>query len=223
LVGKLIKNELKAGLHFMAPIYIVTAVISALIYILLGKAAETENAPQAAMLIIGICFVCICVFLGTIISVISNFNKSMFKDQGYLTFTLPVTSNQLLFSKALCSFLWILLSYIITLALLAGAFFSMMFKLMEKYDAENIEITADLIINMLSGVVNLPWTNLADILSAIISIVIFAVIYLFITTLHTVSQIYFSVSLSNIRPLDKFGMFSTIGVYFIVWASTSII
>ena len=223
MVGKLIKNELKAGLHFMAPIYIVTAVISALLYILLGKAAETENAPQAGLLILGIGFVCICVFLGTIISVISNFNKSMFKDQGYLTFTLPVTSNQLLFSKALCSFLWILLSYIITLALLAGAFFSMFFNLMEKYDAENIEITADLIINMLSGVVNLPWTNLADILSAIISIVIFAVIYLFITTLHTVSQIYFSVSLSNIRPLDKFGMFSTIGVYFIVWASTSII
>lgn len=144
MVGKLIKNELKAGLHFMTPIYIVTAVISALIYILLGKAAETENAPQAAMLIIGICFVCICVFLGTIISVISNFNKSMFKDQGYLTFTLPVTSNQLLFSKALCSFFWILLSYIITLALLAGAFFSMFFNLMEKYDAENIQITAEI-------------------------------------------------------------------------------
>ena len=57
MVGKLIKNELKAGLHFMAPIYIVTAVISALLYILLGKAAETENAPQAGLLILGIGFV----------------------------------------------------------------------------------------------------------------------------------------------------------------------
>jgi len=53
-------------------------------------------------------------FFGSIITVLVllliNFYKKLFSDEGYLTFTLPVSRKNILFSKTLNAFIWSLLS-----------------------------------------------------------------------------------------------------------------
>ncbi len=205
MVGKLIKNELKAGIHSIAPIYIVTAAVVAM----LAVSFAFEILWLAVISVIAVALVGFGIFAVTIISVVNNFNKSMFRDQGYLTFTLPVTSGQLLFAKALCSFIWILLSYIVLIGLFAGLY---------AYAAGQVDDEQFAMIKILiSTMVQLPDT------ATIIGVISFFVTYFFLDIIFLVAMIYFSVSLSNVRPFQKMGMGSTILIFLSLFAVTSII
>ena len=50
----------------------------------------------------------------------SYFNKTLYTDQGYLTYTLPVKSKDILISKAIVSFVWLALSYIVLVGTVVG-------------------------------------------------------------------------------------------------------
>ena len=205
MVGKLIKNELKAGLHSVAPIYIITVAVVAL----LAVSFVFEIVWLAVLSVIAVALVAFGIFAVTIISVINNFNKSMFKDQGYLTFTLPVTSGQLLFAKAFCSFLWILLSYLVLIGLFAGIY---------AYAASQVDDESIAMVKiLLSTIVELPDTG------TIIGVISFFVVYFFLQIVYLVAEIYFSVSLSNVRPFQKMGMGSTILIFLSLFSVTSVI
>ncbi len=205
MVGKLIKNELKAGIHSIAPIYIVTAAVVGLLAI----SFAFEILWLAIISIIGVVLVGIGIFAVTLISVINNFNKSMFRDQGYLTFTLPVTSGQLLFAKAFCSFLWILLSYIALIGIFAGVY---------GYAASQVDDEQIAMVKIfLSTIMEIPDAG------TIIGIIAFFVSYFFLQIIFLVSEIYFSVSLSNVRPFQKMGMGSTIIIFLSMFTVTSVI
>jgi len=227
LVGKLIKNEFKAGFHFLCPIYIVVAIISALAFYTCSNAAKDLNSEQAVLPVLVLMLAGLAVFAGTIITVIINFNKSMFKDQGYLTFTLPASSTQLLFAKAFSSFIWILFSYIVFIALLAGAVISMLIPVLKAEGLDSIEkLETFYDLQLISAAIDgrtLPWGSIYEAFDAFAEIGLFIAAYIFILSIFSVSQIYFSVSLSNVRPFQKLGMFSTIGIYFFVFVVTSII
>lgn len=49
------------------------------------------------------------------VNVILNFNRSMYKRPGYLTLTLPVSTNKLLMAKYLGSLIWVLIGYLVLL------------------------------------------------------------------------------------------------------------
>lgn len=204
MVGKLIKNELKAGLHYVAPIYIATVAVAAILAI----SFLFEIVWLAGIALMAFLIVAFGVLAVTLISVISNFNKSMFRDQGYLTFTLPVTSGQLLFAKALCSFIWILLSYIVFIGMYAGMFAYL-------YDQLDKE-TLDMLAQILEAFDKLP-----DVASLVI-LVSFFLIYFFINIVFLVSEIYFSVALANTRIFQKMGLLSTIGIFIVTFLTTTI-
>ena len=65
----------------------------------------------------------IAVMILTIALIISRYYKSMYSNEGYLGGTLPVSSNLMIFSKALVAFVWVVLSVLIC-ALLMIAFVS---------------------------------------------------------------------------------------------------
>ncbi len=50
-----------------------------------------------------------------ILNVIRSLNKKMFSNEGYLTFSLPVTTKQLLISKILVNLLWVIFTTVIVL------------------------------------------------------------------------------------------------------------
>ena len=49
------------------------------------------------------------------VNVILNFNRSMYKRPGYLTLTLPVSTNKLIAAKYLGSLIWVFVSYLVLL------------------------------------------------------------------------------------------------------------
>ena len=101
MFGKLIKNEIKSTAHTIGLIYIVAAIaigLMAMAYIFkinwISAAATVVLAVAAGAAI-----------LVTFFMVIVNFQKSLYSNQGYLSFTLPVTSGQLLAAKTIVSFM----------------------------------------------------------------------------------------------------------------------
>lgn len=185
MVGKLIKNELKAGLHSVANIYI--AALAAVAFMAVSLAFEI--AWLTAISLIAVIVVALGILIVTLISVVSNFNTTLFRDQGYLSFTLPVTSGQLLFAKALCSFFWILLSYIALIGIFGGIFYYAS----EQVGEENIAMVKILI----STIMEIPDT------AAVIKVVVVLVTRVFLKITFLIAEIYFAITLSNVRPFQR--------------------
>ncbi len=108
MFGKLIKHEFIATGRIMAIVYGIIAVLSA--YILgsfyLGDASVDSDALLPSLSLILLFFVAMANVVLTIIVIMTNFQKSLYGDQGYLTFTLPVKSVSLLSAKILVSTFW---------------------------------------------------------------------------------------------------------------------
>ncbi len=206
MVGKLIKNEFKAGLHSVAGVYI--AAIAAVAALAVSFAFEI--VWLSAISLITVIAVGFGILIVTFISVVSNFNKSMFRDQGYLTFTLPVTSGQLLFAKAFCSFFWILLSYISLIGIFTGIYM---------YAANQIgEETIATVKILLSTITELPDTG------SVIKVITFFVIRIFLKFIvFLIAEIYFSVTLSNVRPFQRQSFLPAILIFVTLFIVTTII
>ena len=111
MLGKLLKYELKATSRVFVPLYIAILVVS----IVNGLSLNLEifNIQGLATIILMCLFISL--FVITIVVTIQRFNKNLLKDEGYLMFTLPVSSKYLVLSKYLTSLIWTFLSFIVAL------------------------------------------------------------------------------------------------------------
>lgn len=201
MFGKLLKHELRhtARYHFA----ILTASLIATVAMGLSLIFKAETILSLSMLpLIVIAFAVIIVSL---ISVIKNFYETIYSRQGYLTLTLPVKCNQLLISKVLISFFWIIVSYI-------AAFLPFTFILIHvKKQLDADELTDEFV------------RSFAEYLpsgGSMAAIVIFFVITSLISILSYVGFVYFSVTIANTRLLSKhpklFGVLVFMAIHFIV-------
>ncbi len=116
MLGKLIKNEFKATSRLILPLYIVLLVVTIINKIVIeiqdsSTVAITENKvfiAFAAILVLTYFLSLMAVGALTIIFLIKRFYDNMLKDEGYLSFTLPVTTGQHLISKIVVSYTWVL-------------------------------------------------------------------------------------------------------------------
>lgn len=109
MLGKLLKYELKATSRVFIPLYIAILVVS----IVNGLSLNLEifNIQGLATIVLMCLFISL--FVITIVVTIQRFNKNLLKDEGYLMFTLPVSSKHLVLSKYLTSLIWTFLSFIV--------------------------------------------------------------------------------------------------------------
>ena len=109
MLGKLLKYELKATSRVFIPLYIAILIVS----IVNGLSLNLEilNIQGLATIILMCLFISL--FVITIVVTIQRFNKNLLKDEGYLMFTLPVSSKYLVLSKYLTSLIWTFLSFIV--------------------------------------------------------------------------------------------------------------
>lgn len=109
MLGKLLKYELKATSRVFVPLYIAILVVS----IVNGLSLNLEifNIQGLATIILMCLFISL--FVITIVVTIQRFNKNLLKDEGYLMFTLPVSSKHLVLSKYLTSLIWTFLSFVV--------------------------------------------------------------------------------------------------------------
>ena len=109
MLGKLLKYELKATSRVFVPLYIAILVVS----IVNGLSLNLEILNIQGLATIVLMCLFISLFVITIVVTIQRFNKNLLKDEGYLMFTLPVSSKHLVLSKYLTSLIWTFLSFVV--------------------------------------------------------------------------------------------------------------
>ncbi len=136
MLGKLLKHEFRATRRSVGMVILGSLLASAVGFGLLiicwhpsflpalhGYAIETIRT----ILYIPLSIITFCVyalgFASTIITtifILMRYYKNFFTDEGYLTFTLPVTPHELLWTKLISGMVWIALSLVTTFAAMAS-------------------------------------------------------------------------------------------------------
>lgn len=191
MLGKLIKNEFKSTAHRVAWIYMVGGVT--LLMLLLGYATDKVWLGALASLVLMI--VGFIVLIVTFVAIATQYNRSMFGAEGYLTFTLPVSSNQLLASKVIVSSVWVLLSYAVLIGTLVISII---------YAQHQINEDAKIAIQMFLEVAGAPSAQ------SMIEMAIFFIVDMFIGIFFLVSTVYFSFTLANTRIFQQHSTFTAI-------------
>jgi len=102
MLGKLMKYEFKATGRIFLPLFSALLIVSAVTRLLSGLQAQAPHIigiTSAAMLIAA-------AFVITLILTIQRFYKNFMSSEGYLMFTLPVTTDRLIWSKLLVAAAW---------------------------------------------------------------------------------------------------------------------
>lgn len=127
MLGKLLKHELKATSRLLLPLYAIMLVLSILnrifIEIDLFKKAGFFKIINSFTLTTFILTI-IVILISTQILVIYRFYKNLTTNEGYLMFTLPVNTFDLINSKLIALVLWTLFSFIATFIVIIIAFVS---------------------------------------------------------------------------------------------------
>lgn len=121
MLGKLIKNEFKATARNFIPIYLILifVTVGTKILELVQDRAGAALEDNLVMNVIGVFLITtfvlaiMAIIFGTVILIAKRFYENMLKDEGYLSFTLPVTTGQHMISKIFVSYIWIIASVLV--------------------------------------------------------------------------------------------------------------
>lgn len=213
MLGKLLKNEFIATGRIMGALYAVVAVIMA--YVLGSYYIAKDTASTGQMLgIMVLLLISSCSFILTAVVMITNFQKSLYGDQGYLSFTLPVKGSTLLISKIITSTVW----FVAAFACLMGTAAVTFFVLKEDVIGEETYSTIETLLPMF-----LEGKSVATIVTSLIISMISYFLRFAVITL----EMYFAISLANTRHFQKkyllWTIVFTIAVLFVVERVSSFI
>lgn len=122
MLGKLLKNEIKATARLFLPIYLAVLLFGFINRFI--NPFDVANASNSFTLQTVLRTFSMLLYIGLIIGVlvmtfvimIQRFYKNLLGDEGYLMFTLPVKTWQHIVSKLLVSMLWFTLSFLIVMS-----------------------------------------------------------------------------------------------------------
>ncbi|MDE5565678.1 MAG: hypothetical protein K2I77_01710 [Anaeroplasmataceae bacterium] len=99
---KVFKYDFMAVIKKFVPVTIIVGVL-AILARLVNLLVDASNALNTIIVLVNVLFVfsLVLLFVYNIIMLITRYTKSLFRDQGYLTHTLPVSKHQLLLSQLL--------------------------------------------------------------------------------------------------------------------------
>lgn len=201
MLGKLIKNDFKASAHSMLGIYLVAITLyiaAAISYSSDDSSARTVQNILTVLLV----FASIAVIVIPVFQLLTYFNKSLYSNQGYLSYTLPVKSGSLLFSKAIVSFAWIVFAYALCIADYVLIFVNY---------ASKIDPEVKQMIGQIYELINGPDVDvLIKVLIAILAVALFEIIFV-------ISQIFFAITLSNVKPFNRFGALGGIVLFIVLF------
>lgn len=192
MLAKLLKHEFIATGRIMGVLYSVVLIIMGYIlgsyYIGRDTSEAATTAQVLGMMVLMI--ISACNFILTTVVMVTNFQKSLYGDQGYLSFTLPVKSVSLLASKVIVSTVW----YIAAFACLMGTMAIMYFVIKEDYIGQESYAMIESMLPLLLGGKSLATMLVTVVISLISFFVRFAVLSI---------EVYFAISLANTRLFQK--------------------
>lgn len=198
MLGKLIKNDMKSAFHGVANIYIAMAVVIAVMGVSLFFDMNIGKA-FSSLALISVSLIAIVV---TVAATLGDFRKTVFGDRGYLTNTLPVKGPSLLLSKWITSMVWITVSYILV--------FFCMWLVYYYWTGEDANSTLAMFMQMLPEV-GLPAQDI--LVKTILLIAVKGIILLTVFVL----EVFFAITLSNIRPFQKLGSVGPVLFFFVIF------
>ncbi|WP_054739413.1 hypothetical protein [Cellulosilyticum ruminicola] len=109
MLGKLLKYEIKATAMTFLVMYV--AILALAISNMIFNQVKFNSGIVITLGILVFSFIALGIV--TIIMAVQRFNKNLLGDEGYLMFTLPVSSSQIIISKLLVTIIWVFASCII--------------------------------------------------------------------------------------------------------------
>ncbi|WP_080797607.1 ABC-2 transporter permease [Arabiibacter massiliensis] len=141
MLGKLFKHDMAALSRVLVPLHLAALGVAVLAAVCglagngLGEAARQATGVGGEMLSLfagfayvafGFSLFLLCTLtLATFFVVAHRFYRNLFTDEGYLTFTLPVTANQIVLSKTLSGALWLLIDFLVVGVCITAVMFGM--------------------------------------------------------------------------------------------------
>ena len=195
---KLLKNDFISTGRIMGVIYLIVAGVSAGTLISHYAKPSEEMTVVEALGIALLLLVSLCLFVLTVVFVLSDFQKSLYGEQGYLTFTLPVKSWMILASKVIVSAVW----FVVALAALLASLWVTIVVLKEEVLGDNY----DLIMGVLEQV------STVNVSSVIVSLVARIILYFIQFAFFTIT-VFFTSTVANTRHFQKKNIFWTIVLF----------
>ena len=197
MLSKLFKYEIKDTVRSFSILFAVVFLLGVVSAIAHFSKISVFNVTSSVLLIIA----SIALPVVTLVLIIIRYYKSMFGNEGYLMFTLPVKSHQLLVSKAVTSVVWVILAGIAAVGgLLLGLYY------MGVVDTSLLkEIWAEI-----------SKYNLNKFVLGLIPILLLSAVWL-------ICQIFFSITLSNVKPFSNMGPAGAFVVFIVVYIASNIV
>lgn len=195
MLGKLLKYEIKSYTRTFIPIYIAILLIS----FINGMFINTELFKVQEILSVILITLFVSVMVLSIVITIQRFRKNLLEDEGYLMFTLPVSTKNIIFSKYVVSLIFSILSMAV-----AGLSFFII-----TITAEQVSIL-DIFIQIKSNLKNLIYNAEARDSLLYLFVTVFAVYSNFILTL------YLSLSMGQLPKLNKHRNLVAFVAFFII-------
>lgn len=115
-MGRLMKYELRAAMKLLIPLWLGTLVLSFLNSFTMPGQIETDNPVLKTIsttVMVAYVLAVLAIVIITVIYLIMRFYQGLLKDEGYLTFTLPVSIDAILWSKALSGLILLAISGVV--------------------------------------------------------------------------------------------------------------
>ncbi len=188
MFGKLLKNDLKAQWQSVSSIFLVILIISsaAELFMAVSKSqiALVLGGLVVTMLMLFACFV-------IIIAVAMMFSKTLFGRAGYLTLTLPVKTEKLIWSKTLSGLIWTYAVYV----LFFGAMFLWLYQIGDVMGADYKDM-ADQLFTLLFG----------KSISTLVASLVYYLVWFGILMFAAVQCMYLGITCSNVKPVSSLGI-----------------
>jgi len=198
MLGKLFKHELKATARLLLPLYLVLAVMT-----LMDRIVINLDIFDGVLAIIPgvITFIYVISIIAIVtvsfVIIILRFYKNLMTDEGYLMFTLPTKSSELINSKLFASILWTVASIVGVVASLFCLF-----------------ITPERFTKLQEGF-SMAFAELEDAFHGKVTILIIEFVLFFIIALfNSILEIYFSIAIGQLfnghKVIGSFGAYIAI-------------
>ena len=188
MLNKLLKHDFIATGRIMGAVYAVVLLIMGYVMCSYYITRDEENIGQMLGITV-LLIIAMCSFILTTVVMIVDFQKTLYGDQGYLSFTLPVKSVSLLTSKVITSTVW----YVAAFACLMGTMAVTYTVLKEDVMGDNYETIESLLPMFMGG----------KSVSTVILAVVFSLVNYFIRFAVITIEIYFAITLANTRLFQK--------------------
>lgn len=190
MLGKLIKQELKSTYRIFLLIYFVILISSVMPAI--GTATNLELIQILGTFIL--LLVALPIVVIYIVITVSRYYNGLYGEEGYLAFTLPVKSWQLVLSKFLASIIWAIATFIIT----AFSFFLFLYSMM-----------------LMDGY-SLHWKEFLNFFFYSPRLYFLLFFALLTTGMNLIMTIYLSISLGNLGCIQRGNMVISIVFFFLI-------